>query len=253
MKRLPGIVLIVLGAAQLFLLVAVVQPIDWGWQIVGILGTTYWIGLFVAVGVVVATIAIKHEALLGIATLIAALAALAGAASWASLGGGPLLLGPSEALRIWTILVADGCLAAWAILVALDGGARSASGIALIAGLLAVRTVLEWLYFVPILVPANPPVEQLTGDTSGAGVLLFGAVFLGGYILVAVWELVLGRSVLRAASTPHRRVDGHHGGRFRDGLGRSSEPPFCRPRGPLHRPRAPAAQQARHGKAEGPR
>jgi hypothetical protein len=191
--RVVGLLLIVLGVAQLALIVALVQPIDWGWQVLGILGTTFGLGLFAAIAVVFATCHVQRTGLIGLVTFIAALAVLAAAASWASLFGGPLLFDADQAPRIWTIIVADGCFTVWAIVLAFDPAPPNAPGIPVLAGLLAIRTVVEWFFFLPILLPTSPPVEQPAGNSAGGTILLFAAVMLGGYVWIGLWDLALGR------------------------------------------------------------
>jgi hypothetical protein len=188
-----GVLLLALGVAQLALVVALVQPIDWGWQILGILGTTFGLGQFLALAIVFATCDARRKLLVEVVTLIAAMAVLAAAASWASLYGGALLFEADQAPRIWTIILADGGFAVWAIVLALDPSPPNAPGIPALAGLLAIRTVVEWFYFLPILLPTSPPVDQPAGNSGGGTILLFGAVMLGGYVVIGLWDLALGR------------------------------------------------------------
>jgi hypothetical protein len=198
MRRAGGLVMIAFGVAQLALIIALIQPVDWGWQVLGVLGTVYGLGLFAAILVVIAPADVQRKGLIRIATLIAAAAVLAAAASWASLAGGPLLFEADEAPRILIIIAADACLLAWAALLSFDPRPPNAPAIGVIAAFLILRTVVEWFYFLPILVPTGPTVEQPAGSSSGGTVLLFGAVVLGGYIVIAVWDLVLGVWLIKA-------------------------------------------------------
>jgi hypothetical protein len=188
-----GAFLTVLGAAQLALVGAIFVPADWDWPILGALGVVYGVALFVAIGGIVAVADVRHARWTGIATLIAALATLVGALAWGSLFGGALLIDPTEAPRIWTLVVTDVVFAAWLILMALDSAAPKAPGLALLALLLSCRAALEVAFFLPLLGPnATSPLDQQPGDSSGAAALILGVVVLGGTVAVAAWEIVLG-------------------------------------------------------------
>lgn len=192
-RPVVGALLIVLGAVQLALVGAIFLPVDWGWPILGALGVVYGVALFVVIGAIVAVGNVKHARWMGIATLIAALATLVGALAWGSLFGGALLIDSSEAPRIWTLVVTDAVFAAWLILMALDSAAPKAPGLALLALLLAFRAALEVVFFLPLLGPnATSPLDQQAGDNSGAAALILGVIVLGGTLVVAAWEIVLG-------------------------------------------------------------
>jgi hypothetical protein len=196
-----GLVMVALGVAQLALLVALVQPIDWGWQVVGALGTVYSLGLFAAVLVGVATSDVRPKMLIGVVTLVAAVAILAAAGAWASLEGRPFLLEAGEAGRIWTIIAADACFAVFAIGVSVGPRPPRVPALPIVGVLIGLRAFAAGLYFLPLLQPAVAA-DQPSGDTSGAAVLLLAVAVLGGYILIGVWDLVLGGWLIRAGRQP---------------------------------------------------
>jgi len=196
-----GLVMVAFGVAQLALLVALVQPIDWGWQVVGALGTVYSLGLFAAILVVVAVSEVRRTMLIGIVTLVAAVATLAASVAWASLEGGAFVLGAEEAARIWAIIAADSCFAVWAVTISVGPRPPRTPALPIVGVLIGIRAVLAGLYFVPILMPASAA-DQPSGSTSGAAVLLLAVAVLGGYILVGVWDLVLGGWLIKAGRQP---------------------------------------------------
>ena len=82
--------------------------------------------------------------------------------------------------------------------MAIDGAAPKAPGLALLAVLLALRAALEVVFFLPLLGPnATSPLDQEAGTSSGALALFLGLMVLGGTVVVAAWEIVLGSRLRR--------------------------------------------------------
>ena len=185
-----------LGLAQFVLILAMLQPVDWGWQVLGILGTTSGTALFISVCAVSAMSKVRRTRLVNVVSLIAAVTVLGSAIGWASLGGGPLLFDGAHAPWIWVIIVGDAWFTGWALVLAFDGQPVRAPGIGVLAAFLTLRTAVEWFFFLPILMPTTVPAEPTGPDSTGGTVLLFAAVMLGGYILIAGWTLALGRQLV---------------------------------------------------------
>ena len=191
-----GGLLVILALVQLGLLVALTRPIDWGWQVLGALGTVYGLAQVVAIGAVIAVVPVRHEGRVGVATFVAVSAALVGAFCWASLQGGPLLLEQDEVPRILLLIAADGFFAIWLIVLARDSGRCVAPRIDVLAALVGCRVLLELTGLCLWLFPSDSS-PRPSGSSSGAAFLLPGLLVLSAYLLMPCWEIAVARWLVR--------------------------------------------------------
>lgn len=124
--------------------------------------------------------------------LIAVLAGLAYAAAWLTLLGG--VFRTNDAPRIAAIAVADLTFALWCLVLASAMRRHRMVGIASVGIVLAVRGAIELRYLAGVL---DPPPPRNPGTNSGLEGIFLGALVIGGWVILAFWEIVIARWLIR--------------------------------------------------------
>ena len=192
--------LIAIATLQFGIIVtAVFRLMDPGWPTTDVFGAISWVASAVVVVAFVASPGRRSVPFLAV-SVVALVAALIGAAAWASLAGGTFLVNETEAPRITTLIAVDLVFAAWLVIARFAGsigGAPVLGGIALFA---SVRAVLEAAVILPQVMPRTP-VACCAGATAGDPMLLAAAgLLLGGFIVFPLWQFALARWLLRGPS-----------------------------------------------------
>ena len=204
MRWVGSILLMGVALVQLAVVAGAFSGIlDPGYGTLEALGTLYGVGLAVAIAAVAwATVAgpgPRQVWRLAI-HVVALVAALVGAAAWASLLGVPLLLEPSESVRIGALILADLVFAAWLVVVWRTGGRGRPPAVPWLALFATLRGVLEVLLFLPVLTASAVRPDQTGGFSGGAMLYAFAlaGLVLAGFVIAPLWELALARWLVRA-------------------------------------------------------
>lgn len=199
MRRVGAILLVSVACLQLAVVAGAFSGVlDPGYGTLEWLGALYGVGLAVAIAAAAWTTASAPgwRAATRLAIHVLALVAvLAAAAAWASLVGQPLLLEPSENVRIGALIVADLLFAGWLIVVWRTGGHGRPPALPWLALFASLRGIVEILLFLPVLTAAIVPVGQ-AGGFSGGGMLYafaLAGLVLAGFVIAPLWELALAR------------------------------------------------------------
>lgn len=161
------------------------------------------VGVLVGLGMAIASAAYSRFAVptqrsrVRIFGIVGVVAGWMYAATWASLGGRTFFL--ADAPRIAALVVADIAFVVWILVTATAVGRKRPAALLSAGLLLALRAGLELQYLGSVLYPPPPtPPQRFTG-------LLVGLLVLAGWVVLALWEIGLGRWLLRRvapASSP---------------------------------------------------
>ncbi|MGH2467522.1 MAG: hypothetical protein ACRDGL_07320 [Candidatus Limnocylindrales bacterium] len=132
--------------------------------------------------------------------VVAAVLALATIA-WLSWLGQPLIVDSDQGLRLLAIVAGDLAFGVWLIVGRLLPRGPRPPAMAAMAVALTILAALEALSLLPSL-PVSPPPGAGAEPGSLGGPIVLAGVALLGFILLAVWQVVISRWLATLAASP---------------------------------------------------
>jgi len=186
---LPFAVLVIGLAQGVLVALAFLRILDPGWTTFGLVGVLAGLGM-AALGLIALGLPWRRHVLRRVAWL-AVVAGLAVAGIWASLFGGTFYT--SDLLRI-AVVVASDCSFA----IALGGATRLTDEHSALPGLSAVATVISVRALTEAALVSWILIQTDSGPGLNVPVLMLALSVLGGWVVLAIYEVVVGAQLLRA-------------------------------------------------------
>ena len=181
------------GVGQLALVVAAFsRVIDPGWPAFGSMGSLAGAGM-----AVVGLVHLRFHQAAGkpwvrVLGLMAVLAGLGYTAAWLTLDGG--VFRTNDAPRVVALTTADLAFAASCLLAAAATWRSRMVGLVGAPIILAIRGAIELRYLAGVL---DPPPPNNPGTSSGLEGIFIGVLVVGGWVILALWQLAIAGWLLR--------------------------------------------------------
>lgn len=190
--RLSASLLVLLGVAQLGLIVAVFsRVVDPGWSAYGGIGTLAGLGVAFGCSLALASVRARREVIFRTVSVFGVLGGLVYSGAWLSLLGGIFWL--DDVPRIAALVAADLSVAGWFVLAAVTVKRPRPPGLLGVGVYLSIRAIVEARYLAGIIVPGPP---RNPGSSPGLEGIFLGVLVLSGIVLLALWELAFARWII---------------------------------------------------------